>query len=602
MTSDLADPTSLEFRLLGPMEVRSSGTPLAIGPPKQRTVLAVLITATGRAVSVDRLMDELWSGHPPSSGAVNLRGYAAGLRRALPEPERHRLTTGRQGYRLSADRHELDFAVFEELARDGRTALDRDDPDGADRLLGQALAMWRGAPFEDLPLGAELESVAIRFDELRRTVQEDRFEAQLELGEHGRLVPALRRWVKSNPFRERGWNQLALALYRAGDSSAALEACRQARSVLVEELGLLPGQDLQRLQQSILNRSDSLLVRPAPVTGRLVPLPAPKPRQLPPAPFPFVGRKAEDEFISRALGTGRPAGVPRIVAIHGSSGVGKSALACAAAHRCAGNYPDGQLYVDFGRPAAKAPEQVLGILLRALGEPAGAPDPAEDAARLRSILVDRRVLLVLDDVRSEHQLASVLPAGSGCGVIVTCRRALPGLHHASQLALTALPEDSALELLEHYAGRRRIRSEDRAARAVVRLCGQLPLALRLAGARLAGSPGRPVYSLARQLADDRRTLDELDVDGALRSCLSAAYESAVAPDDALTASAFRQIGLLGRAVFHAGQVADAVGVATGMAAAALDRLAAGRLVDEVGDATYRVRRLERLYAAELAAT
>src|SRR5262245_10963423 len=122
MTSDLADSTGLEFRLLGPTEVRSSGTPLAIGPPKPRTVLAVLLTATGRAVSVDRLMDELWSGQPPSSGAVNLRGYAAGLRRALPEPERHRLTTGRQGYRLSAGRHELDLAVFEELASDGRTA------------------------------------------------------------------------------------------------------------------------------------------------------------------------------------------------------------------------------------------------------------------------------------------------------------------------------------------------------------------------------------------------------------------------------------------------------------------------------------------------
>jgi DNA-binding SARP family transcriptional activator len=586
MTNDPTATAELQFRVLGPLEVRCDGATLAIGPPKQRALLAVLLSASGAAVPIDQLVDELWPNRPPSSAATNVRGYAAALRRALPAPEQHRLAAARRGYLLHAGHDEVDAGVFQSLAADGRAALDRNDPATADLLLGRALDLWRGSPFENLEPGTELAATAGRLEDLRLVVQEDRFDALLALGGHGELVPALRRMVAAYPMRERGWQQLALALYRSGDPAGALDACQRARAALAEELGLEPGPELRRLHRAILNRDTTLAPSRAAGTGS----PVPTPRQLPPAPDPLVGRDEELAAITRVL-TGDGVG-PRVVAISGRVGVGKTALALAVAHRCAGHYPDGQLHAEVGG----APADVLATFLRALGDrdPVG-PDPAELVARFRSLVAGQRLLFVLDGVEHDGHLATLLPAGAGCGVIVTGRRVCGTVAHARRFDLGPLPVAAALDLLRCYAGPDRVDADEAAARAVVRECDGLPLAVRLAAARLAGDSDRPVAALAHRLADDRRLLDELDIDGALRSRL----HGAVPADHPAAAHAFRQTARLDRTGFTARRIAAAMGSPVAVAQAALDRLASARLVTAVGETSYRVHRLERLFAADL---
>lgn len=586
MADNTALGADLQFRLLGPLEVRCDGASLAIGPPKQRALLAVLLSASGAAVPIDHLVDELWPNRPPSSAATNVRGYAAALRRALPAPERHRLAAGRRGYLLHADEGEVDASVFRSLAADGRAALDRDDPTTADRLLGRALDLWRGSPFENLEPGTELAATAGRLEDLRLVAQEDRVDALLALGGHGDLVPALRRVVAAYPMRERGWQQLALALYRSGDPAGALDACQRARDVLAEELGLEPGPELRRLHRAILNRDPTLV---PPRTARAGHHALPTPRQLPPAPDPLVGRDAELTAITRVL-TGDGVG-PRVVAISGRVGAGKTALALAVAHRCAGHYPDGQLHAEIG----DSPTDVLATFLRALGDRDPSPDPGERIARFRSLVAGQRLLFVLDDVEHDRHLETLLPAGAGCGVIVTGRRVCGAVAHSRRFDLGTFFEAAALDLLRCYAGPDRVDAEEAAARAVVRACDGLPLAVRLAAAWLAGNPHRPMAALAQRLADDRRVLDALDIDGALRSRL----RGAVPVDHPAAAHAFRQAARLDRTRFTARRVAAAMGSPVAVAQAALDRLASARLVSAVGETSYRVRRLERLFAAEL---
>jgi DNA-binding SARP family transcriptional activator len=458
---------------------------VGIGPLKQRTVLAVLLAASGAVVSLDRLLDELWSGRPPCSAEANVRSYAAGLRRALPPTERHRLATVDRGYRLAVGADEVDLAAFETLAREGRRAIERRDSVAADRALIRALALWRGRPFENAQSCPEVDGVARRLEELRMTAQEDLFEAQLALGGHWHVAPLVRRWVQANPLRERGWGQLALALYRTGNPSAALAACDEVRSVLAEELGLEPGPDLQRLRRAIL-KHDGSLVAGAGAVAEVRPVRPPVPRQLPPAPFVFVGRRVELDMLARIMGRPRSAGVPGIVAVHGPAGIGKSALATVAAHRLADRYPDGQLFVDLGGTAARDTTRLFGTLLHALGEPTDDDaDPVETVLRWRSVLASRRILIVLDNAQSETQIEPILPANSGCGVIVTSRRVCGGLPVACRVVLDSLAETDALEMLERYAGVRSLRDQVAALRDVVRQCSGLPLALRRAASRLA---------------------------------------------------------------------------------------------------------------------
>jgi DNA-binding SARP family transcriptional activator len=252
----------MEFRILGPLDVRDNGRTVTLGGPKQRALLAVLLVNANRPVSVDRLVDALWGEHPPPTAAATVHVYVSQLRKLLG---RERLVTRRPGYALQVAPEEIDLARFERLVIRARRA---EDPAERAGLLREALALWRGEPLGDIAYEPFVLIEAERLEETRRSAVEERIDAELALGASGELVPELEQLVAEHPLRERLRAQLMLALYRSGRQAEALAAFQEARRSLVEELGLEPSPDLQELERQILNQDPSLqpppTMRPGP--------------------------------------------------------------------------------------------------------------------------------------------------------------------------------------------------------------------------------------------------------------------------------------------------------------------------------------------------
>ncbi|MGP3916691.1 AfsR/SARP family transcriptional regulator [Nonomuraea sp. 10N515B] len=614
----------MRFRLLGPMRIQVNGSPVRITAPKQRTVLALLLARAGHVVPIRSLVAEVWDERPPRSAVANLRTYLMQLRKLLPDEER--LVTSDVGYRLRVGPEEFDLFEFEALAARGRQALARRDLSAAEEAFTRALALWGGTAAEDVPLGPTLREVVARLTDHYLGVVEEHADIQLALGKNATAATRLREVIGQYPLRERLHGQLMVALYRGGDVAGALDAFGAARRVLADELGIDPGPDLRRLHQAILRRDTTL---PAPDRDIVV-APAddgrPRPRMLPRAPTVFVGRAAEltrlhtvlyggaGESAAMSNGPGRavpsvgtshgPDGaVPSVVILHGPGGAGKSALALKAAHGVADHYPDGQLYVDLqgstpGLPPLP-PDEVLGRFLRALGVPPGDVPvaPAEAATHYQSLLADRRVLIILDNAVGAAQVAPLLPAGGGCGALVTSRAALTTLD-AVAIAVGMLDEAESMRLLTLLAGPERVTAEAEAAAEIARWCGHHPLALRIAGARLAG---RPDWSLARfgeRLASRQRRLDELQAaDLRVRSCFEVGYGTLTSTAKA----AFRLFGVLEVPEIGIELAAALADVDQTTAEAALDELTDARLLEPVADGRFRMHDLLRLFAAELAA-
>ena len=241
----------MDFRLLGPLEVSEHGEPLALGGVRQRSLLAVLLLQANELVSTDRLIDQLWGAAPPPTAAKTVQVYVSRLRKAL---DSDRLATRAPGYVLSVDPEELDLARFELLVAEARAA----DRETAAAKLREALALWRGPALADLAYESFAQVEIARLEEMRLTVLEQRIDADLALGRHAELVGELEALVARFPLREPLRAQLMLALYRAGRQAEALDAYRAARRELVDELGLEPSEELQRLEQAILQHEPAL--------------------------------------------------------------------------------------------------------------------------------------------------------------------------------------------------------------------------------------------------------------------------------------------------------------------------------------------------------
>jgi DNA-binding SARP family transcriptional activator/tetratricopeptide (TPR) repeat protein len=621
----------MQFRILGPVEVCADGERLAIGGPQQRGLLAVLLLNANRVVSADRLIAELWGDQPPPDARALLRGCVLRLRRALDSAgPPTRVQTRPPGYLVEVQPGELDLDRFEELERAARQAMSdgtrRPAPDAATRpapggaarpalelaaaRLHEALALWRGPPLDDLPPDT-CRADAARLAECRLAALSERIDTDLYLGRHERLVDELELHVRTYPLRERLWAQYLVTLHAVDRPTEALAAYRRLRELLVEQLGVEPGATLRNLERAILTDADPLEVYrqayggPA---GSAVPAAAALavPAQLPADVAGFTGRAAQLKQLGTALG-GEPTTVV-ITAIAGTAGVGKTALALHWAHRVRDRFPDGQLYVNLRGYAPTPPmgaTEVLAGFLEALGVPADRipPNVERAAALYRSLLADRRVLVLLDNARSAEQVRPLLPGSAGCVVLVTSRDRLGGLiaHEGAQrLVLGVLAPDEARGLVARILSHDRASSEPEAVATLTRLCAYLPLALRIAAAALVDAPSGGIATYVDELTEGSR-LAALTVDGDEHTGVRATFDSSYAALAPEARRLFRLLGLVPGPDITP-EAAAALADRTGrQARTLLDRLAGAHLLAESAPGRFTCHDLLRAYAADVAA-
>ncbi|HEX8866378.1 MAG TPA: BTAD domain-containing putative transcriptional regulator, partial [Lentzea sp.] len=450
------------LRLLGEV-------PADLGSPKQRCLLAALAVDAGRVVPVDRLLDRVWGDAAPRRETVH--SYISRLRQALADLgvliERR---SG--GYVLTGP---VDLHLSRELSARGR--------------FGEALELWRGEPLTGLP-GDWAEEERARLALERLSLTHDLVDSRLRLNEGGQLVAELSSRTAEHPLDERLAGQYLLALHQAGRTAEALDHYRKVRELLVTELGADPGAALQELHARLLAGTPARAV----------------PRQLPAAPMPFVGREDELARLDKAMA--RSNGTVVISAVAGAGGIGKTWLALHWAHERVDRFPDGQLFVDLlGFTPGNAPLDPMAVLrgfLDALGVEAGQIPTERHAgeALFRSLVADRRMLVLLDNAATADQVVPLLPGGHACTVLVTSRRVLSTLvarHGAGHLDLTVLADAEARTLLEHRLGTARLAAEPGAAAELLGWCRGFPLALGLLAGRALTNPGEPLARLAADL-------------------------------------------------------------------------------------------------------
>lgn len=604
----------MEFTLLGTVAITEGGVDLAIGGAKPRTLLAALLVEHGHVVPAERLLDAVWGSRPPDRARAILQTYVSTIRHLIRGASAgSAIATRPPGYVLDIGTAQLDRDIFERLVGQGRQAAAERRYEEAADILRTALARWRGPALG----GADsdlLAGEAARLDELRLTTVEERITVDMAVGRLADVAAELTDLVRRHPFRERMRGQLMTALCGLGRQTEALRVYREGRTNLVEELGIEPGPELRAIHAHILNGGVTFAsgtristpprrnwIRPSPTPGWHVPA------QLPPAPGDLTGRATEVATLTGALTRTNPAGPARVQLIIGRGGVGKSTLAAQVAHQAAPEFPDGQLYADLHGPTGTPadPHEVLGRFIRAL-DPTSTylPDATvERAERYRTLLAGRRLLVVLDDARNECQIRPLLPGAVGCGVLVTSRRRLTGLAGAETTELDVLPDAQARTLFSSIIGYQRAAAEPAAVDQIVRCCAGLPLALRVAGARLASRRSWPVQLLADRLThDDRLRLTELTAgDQGVRDCIHRSYGEL----DTVERAALRVGGLLGLHDFPSWLLASALDVPGVEAERVLEGLVDLHLVDPVrvdalGQVRYGLHELVRLFGQERA--
>ncbi|WP_062217479.1 BTAD domain-containing putative transcriptional regulator [Streptomyces sp. NBRC 109706] len=590
----------MRFLVLGPVQVQRDGDPPEpVTGRLRRTLLGVLLARANQPVPADHLTQTLWGDQPGERAGQRLHLHVHRLRAALDAPERLALDT--DGYRLRVHPQEIDAQHFEDLATRGQELL-HDHPDQAATTLTQALALWRGTPFTDLDV-PQLADWAQRLTERRITAQETLYEARITCGQETAVIAELTALVREHPLRERLHGLLMIALHRSGRQSDALAAYREARERLVDELGLEPGPELRDLEQRVLTGD------PIELGGR--PTYHPEiPAQLPTNVSGFVGRDAElAELDQVLLHDSTPQGPVVVSAVTGTAGVGKTALAVRWAHRARDHFPDGQLYVDlhgYGPDQPLTPGDALAGFLRALGaEGAGIPqETAERAARFRTLVDGRRMLIVLDNAHSTEQVRPLLPGSPTCRALITSRDALAGLvarEGAHRLGLDRLPPAEARALMTDMLGTR-AHAEPQATDALIQRCVRLPLALRITAELARSQPTRTITDLVDELTDQQEALDVLDIDGdphtAVRAVFSWSYQR-LTPD---AARVFRLLGLHPGHDIDPHTVAALTGLALHPTRRALTTLLRAHLTDQTSASRYQPHDLLRAYAAELATT
>ncbi|WP_218153875.1 AfsR/SARP family transcriptional regulator [Nonomuraea pusilla] len=571
--------TMLRFTLLGPVQMVVDGAPLTGIAPRHRAVLAYLLLNSGRVISIERLIDAMWGYDRPDTARSQIHASITVLRKALRAAgAADLLQTRAGGYVAQPEPGQVDTLEFTELAAAGE--------------LRQALGLWRGEALEDVH-AHYVAGVRELWHDRRLSAYERLVAGELAAGRHGDLLDELAAQASAHPLREKLNAHLVLALHRSGRQADALAAARAYRTALADEQGLDPGHAFAELERAVLADDPALRL-----AGPAAPAPAPEPVPGVPArrstflPYDipdFSGRAAElEQLVGERHG-------PAVVTIDGMAGIGKTALAVHVAHRLAARHPDGQLFIDLqahtaGREPVDA-SAALEALLRQLGVPADRipVPPAERGALWRAELAGRRVLAVLDNALDADHVRPLLPGHTDTFVLVTSRRRLVGLDGARPLSVEVLAEEDAAALFERIVGER-ARHEPDAVREVLRLCGHLPLAIRIAAARLQHRPRWTVAYLAGRLRDHRRLLDGV----------SAAFTLSYEQLDEAEQRMFRLLGLVpGRDIDACGAAALA-GIAEEEAEELLENLLDAHMLLQLEPGRYTFHDLLREHARSIA--
>ncbi|MGW1432489.1 BTAD domain-containing putative transcriptional regulator [Streptomyces sp. NPDC002431] len=582
---------ALRFSVLGPVRVWRGTEALSAGSPQQRGLLAALLLRGGRTATAAELIEGLWGEEPPSQGLAAVRTYASRLRKVLGP---HVLVADSGGYAIRGLPDEaLDMALARDLSARAERARVDGEPGHASDLLREALALWDGESLSGVP-GPFAENQRARLEEWRLQLTETRVDAELEQGHHAEVVSELTSLTAAHPLRERLRELLMLALYRSGRQAEALAVYADTRRLLADELGVDPRPELTELQHRIL-QADPTLAEPAAPEPAAAVVPV-RPAQLPATVPDFTGHAACVEELGEVLASANGR-VMAVAALSGIAGVGKTTLAVHVAHRARREFPDGQLYVDLQGPHARGaePGTVLGSFLRALGTPdAAIPDSLEDRAALyRSVLNGRRVLVLLDNARDAAQVRPLLPGAEGCAALITSRGNLGDLAGAHLVDVDVLSPAEALHLFTRIVGSERVARERTAALDVVAACGFLPLAIRIAAARMAVRRTWTVSVLAAKLADERRRLDELQA-GDL--AVKAVFEVAYGQLEPAQARAFRLLGLADGPDISLSAAASMLGRSEDDTEELLEALVDTSMVESAAPGRYRYHDLLRLYA------
>lgn len=590
----------VEFRILGELEVRVDGAPVDIGYARLRSALAILLVEANNVVSADQIAHRLWADSMPDKARDTVSSYVYRLRRLLADVPDVAIETRPGGYVLAIDPSTVDLQRFRRLIGDARAAAD----ERALALYDEAFGLWRGTALATVD-GAWLTAVRDRLHAERFAAELDHADLRLALGQHAELVAGLAVAAADHPFDERIAAQLMMALYRSGRAADALEHYRRTRQNLSDQIGTEPGSELRELHQRMLATDPTLLL---PAAGASGPTIARVPRQLPAPPHVFVGRDAEFAALTGDWAARTTGSTLLISAISGLGGIGKTWLALRWAHEMADRFPDGQLFVNLRGfdPAAPpmSPATAVRGFLDALGVPAGDIPVDLDAqvGLYRSLLADRRMLVVLDNARDAAQVVPLLPGSPTCTVLVTSRSQLYGLvsaHGARPTALDTLSDTESRDLFDRLVGRARTAAEPAATAELVAVCAGLPLAVGIIAARATTQPDIPLAHLAGEMRDPVTRLDGFDT-GDLTADMRAVFGCSFRALDDTTSGLLGLLSLAPGPDIGLTAVAALAAVSPTTARALLRRLVSAHLVTQVPGDRYRMHDLTRRYAMEQA--
>ncbi|MFG2055435.1 BTAD domain-containing putative transcriptional regulator [Micromonospora sp. NPDC048930] len=581
----------MRFGILGSLRVGTGEATVTAG--RDRTVLAMLLLRAGRVVPVEELIDAVWEERPPATARTQLQICVSRLRQRLAvlglPPEI--IVRDPVGYGIRIEPDDLDADAFARQVEAGRAAVAAGQPTEARRHYRAALALWRGPALSGIT-SRSVRRRAQALDEQRLAALEECVDVELRLGQAADVIDELTESVERHPLRERLRRQLMLALSAAGRQADALAVYREGRRIYAEELGIEPGAALQELHQRLLTGDATATDR----EQRPVVVPV---RSLPRAISDFTGR---EQTVARLVKEIAEEGA-RVQLIDGMAGSGKTTLAVHLASALGDRFPDAQLFIDLhghSEHAPVTPAVAVDTLLRQLGVPPKRI-PVDLDGRLavwRTELANRRAVVVLDNAAGAAQVAPLLPNGPDNLVLVTSRRRLIGLDDGRPSSLPVLDPDEAVEMLGRVAGPDRVAAEPAAAAEVVRRCGHLPLAIRLAGARLAHRPRWRVADLAARLAARPDPLAELAAgERSVGQAFALSYAQVSPPAQRL----FWLLGLHPGERFDNGVAAALTELPLPEAQDVLDELVDAHLVEEVEPGQYRLHDLLRGYARSLLA-